>query len=265
MKFFKFISELGDYFFKKRNIFLAKLFFNLCRINDYYKVIALIGITEIFEYKKKYDKAIRLLQKELNTYYDENLEFQLAYFYGLKGELVKAENIFEKIFNKNIILNDKKDSKLIANLINIYNLNKKYDMSIKIIENVIKNKEIGEKIVNYLFFNVGNTYLGIEKYDTAIKYYKSAINDYGYEKIGIFYNLAKCYYQKEDYDNSIYFLKVALKHTDIQNDIADIEYAIGCSYEAKREFKEAKHHFERSLDNGNRNAEKMIEELSVTE
>ena len=263
MIIFEIFKKIGDFFFNKKIMFLAYTFYRICACDNSLRKYCIIGLTNIYEYNKEYEKGIKLLKKEIkrsgNGDYDIN--FQLAYFNFLNGNSHKAKKIYEYLLNKFVLLHKDIDYQLIGNLIYLYNESKEYNNAVKLIENFIENRQLNN-VKNYIFYNIGNTYMSLEQYEKAIKYYYKALDKKYDKKTHVLYNIGLCYYKTGEYDKAIHFIEQSLRLAKEKKEIGELKYALGCVYEKKGDIIKARKYFIDALKYGYNKAEEALKELS---
>jgi len=257
---FDFLDKMGTYFFNKKDMFLSFIFYRLCACDKRLRKYCIIGLTNIYEYNKEYEKGIKLLEKEIKKLENEDydLTYQLAHFLSLKGELEKAKIIYESLLNKQILRNENIDYKLISSLIYLYNNLKKYKKSLKLVNAFVDTKSL-HNVGNDLFFNVGNTFSGIEQYGKAIEYYKKALDEESDENYQVLYNIGLTYYKVGQFDKTISFYNEALKSNI---DTGRTKYALGCVFFEKGDIDEARSYLIDALNDGYVKAIEALKELS---
>ncbi len=254
------LYKIGNYFFKKKNMILSRLLYSLCLFNYELKNDAIIGITNSLVFQKKYKRAIRILEKEVNKG-NKALRFQLAYIYILYSEIEKAIETYNEMLNSAVLLNAEIDHRIVANLVEAYNSRSLYDKAIDIIQRFVEGKDLSG-VENQLFHNVGNTFLALKEHDKAIEYYYKALDESDPENYKILYNIACCYYGKGEHSKAISLYEEAIEPLKDRAEIGKINFAIGCSYKKLGDIKRAKDYFIMAKNDGYSQADEALKEVS---
>jgi len=253
------LLELADNLNEKNFLFYSKAIYKFCSLFEYYLVYSAMGIAEIYGKKKQYKKGVKLFEKLSNKYpQNDRFAFQLAYFYSLNDNYDKSIEIYKKLSDKNLILNKDIDYQLVGNLINAYNEKGDFKKSLELIELFLKDKKNND-IESYVYYNAGNTFLELENYKEAIKYYNHALSKK--KSAGTFFNKALCLRKIKRYKES---LNCFLKAGDLEQNTSlkgKIQDSVGYVYYLLKDYDKALKYLEKAVNNGFKKAEENLNEL----
>jgi tetratricopeptide (TPR) repeat protein len=218
-----------------------------------------MGLSDIYYKKRQYKKGIKLFKRLTDRYSNNSrFAFQLAYFHSLNDNYNKAIEIYRKLLDKTLILNKNIDFQLVGNLIEAYNEKGDYEKSLELIDLFLKDKK-NKDIESYVYCNAGNTFLDLEDYKKAIKYYNRALSLK--ESSNAFFNKALCLREIERYKDS---LKCFLKAESLEQNPSlkgKTQNSIGHVYYLLEDYDKALEYFKKSMNNGFKKAKENYTEL----
>ncbi|GIW21070.1 MAG: hypothetical protein KatS3mg068_0077 [Candidatus Sericytochromatia bacterium] len=202
----KFINEINQAH-KEENIFEENV-----EINNYEKAVSLLK-------NKKYKEAIPYLEKALEEKPDSvSIRNKLGLTYMLIGDFISASIEF-----KEILFNDPENVEAKINLSSINIKNRKFDLAIKELNDLLKKDKDNQKIKKKIIL----AYLAKGEDLQNKEYFKEAIEEYNNclkleELPDALLNIAFCYKELQDYDNAILYYEKAISKFEDKNKKSEI-------------------------------------------
>jgi two-component system LytT family sensor kinase len=165
------------------------------RLSDYQQIVVNEGLGDVFfttqEFTKaesSYKKALSIAKNNLVTPKITDLNSKLADVYAKKGNLQKADNLYQNSLRLASKENKKRAIKEKTKVADYYNQSNRYDDEIRLRqETLIETEEIAEEeasdVINdtinsqKINYKIGNAYVLKQDYDEAIPFLKKSIEE----------------------------------------------------------------------------------------
>lgn len=214
-------------------------FYNIAIKYEPGNAVTHMNIAECYGKLENYDDALYHYKRALNiTKGSPALYIQLAGISIRKGNYENAEHLYKESIKRWPNYKDTSTS-----LLELYNMEKKYDESIKFAKSIVNTEVMEDNYIPYYY--IADAYLRKTNYNLAIKYFNLAqeqkfkMDDhYYYEYLG------RCYLGKEDIEQAE---KSLLKSVTSQPSASGYFY-LGQVYEKKKEFNRARECYENILN-----------------
>ncbi|WP_299121357.1 LytTR family transcriptional regulator [uncultured Winogradskyella sp.] len=203
----------------------------------------------IYDIKEEFDKALEYYFYGVEFYKTANNKkglaksyLQIGVIYEKLGKLKLADYFFDASL-KVTGNNNKKHS--------VDSSGRGMTSAEKTTESLKMLKELengdNEKLKSIVLYNLGQSLMDEKRYSEAIGHFKNSIKikknlNFLTNLNKTYFLIGQCYYSVGDFENAIVNLKKAKEGNKKRNQIAEIEYFLSKSYEAKQDFKEALFH-----------------------
>lgn len=198
-------------------------------------------------------KAWRFVSEHVTALEDADLTFKLAHVQLVLGMVGQSVDLFQGMLDRRILRQSVIEAPIAVNLIDALNRQERYGRAISVYESLAK-ADLSEPI-DSLHYNAGNSYLGAERPDDALRCYEAALKiraeNAGHgnlEHSYILHNMGNCYYDLHDDDTAITYYESALSHAVTPADMAYEECAIGDAHYAQGRRDTALHYYRRAAD-----------------
>ncbi|MEW5693635.1 MAG: tetratricopeptide repeat protein [Candidatus Hydrogenedentota bacterium] len=182
--------------------------------------------------KKNFDKAIELLEFYINTNskskYTNQIKFQLANIYKVKGSFRRAETLFREITSS--VSGTPLAYQAEDNIIDIFMMLRDYDAVIDYIDS-LKSDNISRKAVNLA--NKAQAYYLKGEIEAAVKIYEELIDNYSKTSVAdnVLKSLANIYFSRySNYEKAITLYNKILQEYSQGDAVADALYGLANSY-----------------------------------
>ena len=187
---------------------------------------------------------------------DYDLTFQLGYLQREFGLLESCVRTFRSLLDRCILLDTPIEPALVAHLVEALNRDGRPDSAIDVVENAIDISALAGP-TDSLHFNLGNSYLDVNRLTDAIRCYETALSMRQENTGHILHNLGECYYRLQEDEKALKYYRMALERAD-KSDVAFEERAVGDAYFAMDRHDEAKSYYRRAADHGDAEAEDRL-------
>lgn len=213
-------------------------------------------------------KAWRFVSEHVTALEDADLTFKLAHVQLVLGMVGQSVDLFQGMLDRRILRQSVIEAPIAVNLIDALNRQERYGRAISVYESLAK-ADLSEPI-DSLHYNAGNSYLGAERPDDALRCYEAALKiraeNAGHgnlEHSYILHNMGNCYYDLHDDDTAITYYESALSHAVTPADMAYEECAIGDAHYAQGRRDTALHYYRRAADHGDAAARRRLAEVGM--